>query len=152
MDRRDFLKTAGQATAVIGLAGGWTSLASKPSFAENGSPESSLSLGGTWGFHLDPENVGREFTSWPEVDFSNAMVLPGSTDEAGYGTKTTGPEFGHLTREWRYEGAAWYQREIEIPGPVGEPVQLDGDDAGRLPVRIRLVENAVAFVRPVEGE
>jgi hypothetical protein len=115
MDRRDFLKTAGQATAVVGLAGGWTHLGSAPSFAENGSPESPLSLSGNWGFHLDPENVGREFTSWPEVDFANAMVLPGSTDEAGYGTKTTGPEFGHLTREWRYEGAAWYQREIEIP-------------------------------------
>lgn len=115
MDRRDFLKTAGQATAVIGLTGGWIQLGSEPSFASEGASQSPLSLGGPWGFHLDPENMGREFTSWPEVNFSNEILLPGSTDEAGYGTKTTGPEFGHLTREWRYEGAAWYQRHIQIP-------------------------------------
>lgn len=37
---------------------------------------------------------------------------------------------------------------VEVTGAAGEPVQLDGDDAGRLPVVIDLMEDAALFVVP----
>ena len=41
--------------------------------------------------------------------------MPGTTDEAGVSHTTTGFELGHLTRTHRFEGYAWYQRDIDIP-------------------------------------
>jgi len=45
----------------------------------------------------------------------NRIKLPGTTDEAGYGEKTSGIEGGYLSRVHKYIGPAWYQREIQIP-------------------------------------
>ena len=39
-------------------------------------------------------------------------------------------------------------RRIEIEGPVGEPVQADGDVIARLPVRIELLPAAIELVFP----
>jgi hypothetical protein len=73
-----------------------------------------LSLAGTWKFRLDPQHVGR-LQNWYEQRFSDDIKLPGTTDEAGYGTKTSGPAYGMLSRPYLYEGPAWYQTEITIP-------------------------------------
>lgn len=43
-------------------------------------------------------------------------------------------------------------RRVEVRDAAGEPVQLDGDAAARLPVDIRLVENAVRFVLPEDAQ
>lgn len=43
------------------------------------------------------------------------ITLPGTTDEAHFGEKTTGSDFGILTRAYKYYGPAWYERDIEIP-------------------------------------
>ena len=77
--------------------------------------ENRLSLAGGWRFKLDPENIGREYENWYERTLPERIQLPGSTDEAGFGTETTGPEFGHFSREWRYDGLAWYQKEVTVP-------------------------------------
>ncbi|MDR0844336.1 MAG: hypothetical protein LBN71_03880, partial [Tannerella sp.] len=53
------------------------------------------SLAGEWQFRLDSE-----------ASFST-IRLPGTTDEAGYGEKTTASDFGILTRAYKYIGAAW---------------------------------------------
>lgn len=112
MDRREFLKAAAPATVILGTPALWHRPATARAAAAG--PDT-LSLGGPWRFHLDPENVGREFTAWHQVEFPDRIDLPASTDEAGYGTQTTGPEFGHLSRAWRYEGLAWYQRDVDVP-------------------------------------
>ena len=72
------------------------------------------SLSGTWQFRLDPEDKGLK-ENWQSAAFSDRIALPGTTDEAGYGEKTSGSDFGILTRAYKYYGPAWYSKEIEIP-------------------------------------
>ena len=76
--------------------------------------QNSQSLSGTWQFRLDPEDKGLK-ENWQGVSFTDHIILPGTTDEAGYGEKTSGSDFGILTRAWKYYGPAWYSKEIEIP-------------------------------------
>ncbi|QOY86859.1 glycoside hydrolase family 2 protein [Paludibaculum fermentans] len=45
------------------------------------------------------------------------IFLPGSTDQAGYGKKTDGPEKGWLSRPATFEGAVHFERTILIPEP-----------------------------------
>ncbi|MFC2083994.1 sugar-binding domain-containing protein [Bacteroidota bacterium] len=71
-------------------------------------------LSGTWNFELDHENMG-ETEQWFNRQLEKEISLPGTTDEAGYGEKTVGSDYGILTRVHKYIGVAWYQREIEIP-------------------------------------
>jgi len=73
-----------------------------------------ISLAGQWRFRLDAGKVGDK-QAWYNTELPGRIALPGSTDEAGYGTKTEGPAHGHLSRPWRYEGPAWYQRDVNIP-------------------------------------
>lgn len=72
------------------------------------------SLSGAWQFRLDPEDKGLK-ENWQSAAFSDRIALPGTTDEAGYGEKTFGSDFGILTRVYKYYGPAWYSKEIEIP-------------------------------------
>lgn len=72
------------------------------------------SLAGTWQFSLDPADQGMK-ENWQDRSFDKTIALPGTTDEAQYGEKTSGSDFGILTRAYKYYGPAWYSREIEIP-------------------------------------
>jgi hypothetical protein len=77
---------------------------------------SHIPLGGTWEFQLDPQKTGHA-ERWFERQLGpDTIFLPGSTDQSGYGTKVTTPEKGYLTRPYKYEGLAWYQKEVVIPG------------------------------------
>jgi hypothetical protein len=72
-----------------------------------------MDLGGDWAFQLDQNKAGlRE--RWFSKELTDEITLPGSTDEAGFGTKSE-PDPVRLTREHRYVGPAWYQKTIEIP-------------------------------------
>ncbi|MDR2982759.1 MAG: hypothetical protein LBV12_10990 [Puniceicoccales bacterium] len=73
------------------------------------------SLAGTWHLRLDPDNRG-DAENWAGQSLCDLKIhLPGTLDEAGIGTPTTGSDYGMLTRVHRYIGKAWYQREIDIP-------------------------------------
>jgi len=74
-----------------------------------------LPLAGVWGFRLDPANAGHAGRWFEQTLGPDTIALPGSTDQAGYGTKVITPDKGFLTRPYRYEGPAWYQREVSIP-------------------------------------
>lgn len=53
-----------------------------------------------------------------EWNFEGGRIfLPGSTDQAGYGRKTAGPEKGWLSRPYTFEGAVHFERTILIPEP-----------------------------------
>ena len=73
-----------------------------------------LSLAGSWSFQLDSLNEGEK-NNWQSKQFSHQIYLPGTTDEGHYGFKTSGSDFGILTRAYKYCGPAWYQQEIMIP-------------------------------------
>jgi hypothetical protein len=74
----------------------------------------SVSLAGEWCFKLDPQSMGlRE--EWFKKTLHDLIRLPGTCEEQGYGDKKIEPETGRLTKLIRYDGLAWYQREIVIP-------------------------------------
>src|SRR5208282_2066209 len=105
-------------------------------------PAAPMDLRGQWRFQLDPKDAGLSTHLW-EKKLSNSIKLPGSLPEQGIGdeisvdTPWTGgivdrsffdsPKYakyrqpGHvripfwLQPEKYYKGAAWYQREVQIP-------------------------------------
>ncbi len=68
-----------------------------------------LSLAGEWRFQLGAQDPAQA------IPAGEAIFLPGSTDQAGYGNRTAGPEYGRLSRPYTYEGPAWYERDVVIP-------------------------------------
>lgn len=111
MDRREFLNHAGRAAIVLGSPALWP----RPASVRPPLPAEAQSLGGEWRFRLDPESMGREYETWFRTRLPAQIRLPGSTDEQGFGIRSTGYEQGHLTRVHRYEGEAWFQRDVNIP-------------------------------------
>ncbi|SPE42493.1 fragment of glycoside hydrolase family 2 protein [Candidatus Sulfopaludibacter sp. SbA3] len=74
-----------------------------------------IDLAGSWSFALDSTNKGHGEQWFLRTITPDVMFLPGSTDQAGYGVKVVEPDTGWLTRSFKYEGPAWYQREVVIP-------------------------------------
>jgi hypothetical protein len=74
----------------------------------------SVSLAGEWHFKLDPQSMGLS-EEWFKKTLHDLIRLPGTCEEQGYGEKNIKPATGRLTKMIRYEGCAWYQREIVIP-------------------------------------
>jgi len=75
-----------------------------------------IALEGTWGFQLDGANAGHTEGRYDRGLEANAIFLPGSTDQGGYGARVTTPDKGWLTRPYKYEGPAWNQKQVVIPG------------------------------------
>ncbi len=73
-----------------------------------------LSLAGKWQVQLDPDSTGLKKKYFENIS-GEVIMLPGTLDEAGLGTKTKGSDYGVLTRKYKYTGPAWYKREIIIP-------------------------------------
>lgn len=95
------------------------------------SGEHILDLSGMWQFKLDVARQGlsqRWFAGpLPSNDGGpSAIVLPGTTDEAGAGIPNPEhPSLSGLYRPNLYTGPAWYQREITIPpGWHGKSLRL----------------------------
>jgi len=79
-----------------------------------GFSQQKLSVAGSWKFQLDPDKKGEK-EQWYQKQFTDNILLPGTTDEGKKGTKTKGADYGILSRAYKYIGAAWYSREINIP-------------------------------------
>ena len=81
---------------------------------------SHISLAGEWEFALDSTDTGIN-ENWAGQNFKNTILLPGTTDDAGYGTPNKlapaiqKPQVLHLTRKNSYVGPAWYSKEVNIP-------------------------------------
>lgn len=127
MDRRSFLKAAGAVAAASPLP---REIANAQQARSSMSPEGPsaqcaaddggllpphIGLAGTWSFRLDPSAQGINERWFEHSLGSETIFLPGSTDQAGYGQKTSGPADAHLSRPYVYTGPAWYQRVFTIP-------------------------------------
>lgn len=71
-----------------------------------------ISLAGEWRFALDSLDQGEQ-KQWYNDDLKDKILLPGITDEGGYGEEVI--ENGKLSRLHKYIGKAWYQQDILIP-------------------------------------
>ena len=85
------------------------------SWAQTSGLREVVNLSGTWSFALDLENKGVADQFWSTVLGEN-IHLPGTTDTNQKGNKNTNrQETTQLSRFYKYEGAAWYSRNVEIP-------------------------------------
>jgi hypothetical protein len=90
-----------------------------------------VSLAGPWRFHRDDKNAGIQ-EKWYQAPLPDPaegpsqVHLPGSTDEARAGLlNPEKPSLEGLYRPNVYAGAAWYERDIDIPaGWQGKCVTL----------------------------
>jgi len=100
-------------------------LAVVPALTLGAADSNHILLGGSWAFQLDSAGAGHA-ERWQERTLAPATIfLPGSTDQAGFGVKVVEPEKGWLTRPYKYEGAAWYQKDVVIPaGWQGKHITL----------------------------
>lgn len=74
------------------------------------------SIAGQWRVQLDPGRVG-EAERWFDRDLTGTITFPGSTDEARLGTPNSArPTLDGLYRLFPYEGPAWFQYNLMIPG------------------------------------
>jgi hypothetical protein len=81
-------------------------------------------LSGTWRFQLDPDNIGMK-DKWFDSEFTDSVHLPGTTDENLKGIFKDERAVDRLSRVWYWKGAAWYQKEVDIPEHwVGKKVTL----------------------------
>ncbi|MGD0200765.1 MAG: sugar-binding domain-containing protein, partial [Bryobacteraceae bacterium] len=71
-------------------------------------------LAGEWRFALDPKDEGIA-ARWFGEELREFIRLPGTTDDNHKGALNEAVETQRLTRIYPYVGAAWYQRDIEVP-------------------------------------
>ena len=82
--------------------------------------EHRISLSGTWGFRLDPDDRGEK-EAWYRHPFlfQEHIKVPGCWQGQGYGSdeKETHKEFDTEIRAFRatYEGTGWYVKTFRIP-------------------------------------
>ncbi|WP_165219544.1 sugar-binding domain-containing protein [Aquisphaera insulae] len=81
-----------------------------------GYSDETRSIAGEWRVQLDPRRVG-ETERWFDRELGGRMTLPGSTDQARLGEPNAArPTLGGLYRLYPYEGPAWFQYTVIIPG------------------------------------
>jgi len=98
----------------LGAEYGAYSTGKEHNVSNHGKDAALLSLAGEWRCELDAQNKGAE-EKWFRRKLENPIHLPGTLDEAGYGTPRAEPTLRCLSRTLEYIGPAWYQREITVP-------------------------------------
>jgi hypothetical protein len=73
-----------------------------------------IDLSGVWRFALDADKVGAD-QKWHQTSLAEEVLLPGTTDENGKGILQEEKPTDRLARVWYWKGAAWYQRDVDIP-------------------------------------
>lgn len=75
-----------------------------------------INLSGFWKFQIDSGDIGNK-QKWylSGHQFNDSIKLPGTTDISKKGLFNTDTLTTRLHRNYKYEGAAWYSREVNIP-------------------------------------
>lgn len=73
------------------------------------------SLSGQWRFLMNGPKPGVQQGALPDLPFNDTIALPGTTETRRKGSVQGSGWSGALTRVYRFEGPAWYQREITVP-------------------------------------
>jgi hypothetical protein len=82
-------------------------------------------LAGTWRFTMGSPEPSFPQTALPPVAFTDLIELPGTTETRGKGPENSARETASLTRVRKFEGPAWYRREVRIPESwAGQRVRL----------------------------
>lgn len=121
-----------------------------------------IQLSGTWQMCLDTTGIGIA-EAWFNQNFSDQLQLPGTTDTNQKGiVNEKKDETTHLTRNYKFEGKAWYKKQVTIPTDwEGKHIQLtlertkpthlwiDGKTAGTNDnISTRQIYNLTEFLTP----
>lgn len=72
-------------------------------------------ISGTWKFKLDSQKVGLSNNEFKSADFfDDTIKLPSTTSCEKKGEINTNKELGYLTEEYKFEGFAWFSKNIYI--------------------------------------
>ncbi len=75
-----------------------------------------IDLSGEWELAMNPDSTSLEKNNLENVDFKEVVHLPGTLDENKKGKKNNNYEvWQNLSREYKFEGVAYYKRIIKIP-------------------------------------
>jgi hypothetical protein len=85
-----------------------------------------VSLAGQWRFAFDMKAAGINFCGgWYARKLTETLILPGSVVSNKKGIFNTMEDIDNIGEPYSYVGAAWYQRDIDIPqGYAGKNVIL----------------------------
>ena len=85
-----------------------------------------MKLDGQWSYRFDPEDKNLA-EGWAQPLVAEGQTeLPGTTDTRGIGPANPEASEFHLTRAYKYRGAVWLEREVEIPPAwAGQAVTLE---------------------------
>ncbi len=73
-----------------------------------------IDLSGEWSFELDEKMEGKA------LPFSDSISLPNSTSNAKKGKYNEKRETGSLTDTYKFEGWAWFSKEVDLSRAVGK--------------------------------
>lgn len=74
-----------------------------------------INLEGNWKLKLDGDKTARMVEGWLSLPYDDSMELPGTTSHARKGPLNPEKLAGSLTDQYRFEGRAWFEREVDIP-------------------------------------
>ncbi len=74
-----------------------------------------LDLSGLWQVRLDADKTVYPETNPVPETYPDAITLPGTTSAAGLGPENPARETYFLTDAHKFEGFAWFKREIDVP-------------------------------------
>ncbi|MGL5018638.1 MAG: sugar-binding domain-containing protein [Luteolibacter sp.] len=86
----------------------------------------SATVSGKWTYRLDPKDINLA-DGWAKPLVSEGTTeLPGTSDTRGIGPVNSESTEFHLSRAYKYSGAVWFERDIEIPADwAGKAVILE---------------------------
>lgn len=73
-----------------------------------------IQLNGQWMCRLDASAVGID-QNWQDSTFIDTITLPGTLEGNAKGRYVENGSTNHLSQTYQYTGAAWFQKEIDIP-------------------------------------
>src|ERR1700685_685145 len=74
-----------------------------------------ISLAGSWRFELNGPHPADSPGTLPHLKLDDQIELPGTTETNRKGKPSRPGWDGQLSRAFRFEGAAWYQRDVDVP-------------------------------------
>ena len=75
-----------------------------------------ISLAGLWRFSMSAPELPPDSTTVPsDLVFTDTIQLPGTTETRSKGPQNKEARLAGLTQLYKFEGQAWYEREIEVP-------------------------------------
>ena len=120
-----------------------------------------LLLAGQWQFLMGGPKPGVSQEELPNLDFKDTIHLPGTTETNAKGPQNNSRSTLALTRLYRFEGPAWYQREVVIPETWRDSritlhlertkytqIWLDGKPVGENPILCTPQEYVLGAIEP----